>query len=281
MASELLIQSMRDDLLFRMYEYVINFDHEIFLTIVVYVLTSDTSPSHCRAMLKGSASIVYAQYCISTLMLYARTYAVRADNKRVLVTLAGTYILSKVGIAYTIYRFVRGASVQDFHFGSGCIILVSDHSIFYSILGVEIRDGNGPKPGLLTVMAQDGIVYFLFTIVCTIANMIVLQRASVIIPQYYAPSSSLTLIRVSKDDNRDFLLPTQCCVQNVLCARLFFHIQTARKDSSTNTTISTDIPLTELGMDVRLRRRGFDKCVEEDATWTGVTVSYADESEIK
>ncbi|KLO16439.1 hypothetical protein SCHPADRAFT_887785 [Schizopora paradoxa] len=322
--SEILNQSATDTLVFRYtivattcfvtYEYLINLDYEIrylwlrrltfgsallffcrylpiaqiYVSIVEYVLTSDLRPTHCKSLLKANSALVYLQFCLSNMVLYTRAYAVWSGNKRVLWTLVVTYVLSAVGTAYTVYRYVDGISVLGLKLWSGCIYLVTDHSIFYALIGsalmdsrtssfllsspshslsislgrllalsfvlltpkslpitstldlnlrmdavalclllyksvqharvmknIGIRHGTRTKVSLLTVMAQDGMAYFIFNIICTVANIIVLQRAS--------------------DDYRDFLVTTQSCLQNTLCARLFFHIQTAHKSGSGST----------------------------------------------
>ncbi|KLO16417.1 hypothetical protein SCHPADRAFT_937897 [Schizopora paradoxa] len=274
---------------FVLYEYVINFDFEVrylwsrsfklgscllflcrylpiihtFVAIFEYVLTSDLTNYHCKSLLIVSSSLVYLQYSLVNAVLYLRTIAIWCGDKRVFMTLVGTYTLSATGTAYTVYRFNRGASELDPHLWSGCITLIKDQSIFYGIVGSvlmdslalclllyksvqhtrEMKNVGFQQVSLLTVMIQDGMVYFIFNIseqqspslshsettqnrrqpisrsqVCTVASAVVLQRAS--------------------DAYRDILVTPQCCIQNVLCARLFFHMQIAHRRGVGQTTIS-------------------------------------------
>ncbi|KLO15831.1 hypothetical protein SCHPADRAFT_995590 [Schizopora paradoxa] len=249
---------------------------QIYVCIVEYILTTDLLPSNCKSLLKANSGLVYLQFCLSNLVLYTRTYAVWAGNKRVLMTLMGTYIISAAGTAYTVYRYVHGISVLGLRLWSGCIFLVTDHTIFYALLGsvlmesFQIQQGGRTKVSLLTVMAQDGMAYFIFNTMCTIANMIVLQRASA--------------------DYRDFLVTTQSCVQNVLCARLFFHMQTVYRNGPGTSTMSsttfTDVNAKEFEMREQHRREpkalrvAGGRLFAEDATWTGLTTTHSDDSEI-
>ncbi|KLO15848.1 hypothetical protein SCHPADRAFT_926972 [Schizopora paradoxa] len=320
--STLFDQTLRRTLVFRytivstacfvLYEHLINFDYEIrflwqrrfsfgscllflcrYFSIVQisialfeYIITDDYTDSHCKALIRISASMVYLQYCLSNVVLYARTYAVWAGDKRVLVVLVGSYVLSAVGTCHTVYRFIRGISVLDPHPWSGCILLMTDRSIFYGLIGYVLMDSLAlclllyksvlhtremknigfEQVSLLTVMAQDGMAYFVFNIVCAVANSIILER--------------------STSDYRYFLVSTQCCVQNVLCARLFFHMQTARRIGMGLTTMSkmpSDIRFNgnaDLEMDLKARRRtGADDLYA--TTWTaGLTVSYLDDEDV-
>ncbi|KLO05413.1 hypothetical protein SCHPADRAFT_727422 [Schizopora paradoxa] len=313
--SDPLVQSIWDILVFRytivatfcfvMYEYLLNFDYELrflwmrrftfgscllflcrYLPIaqINLALVGDASTPHCISLNKGSSVLVYLQYTLSSIVLYARTYAVWAGNKRVLAILLGTYSLSVVGTAYTVYRFIRGISVLDIRPWTGCVIVVSDHTIFYALIASVLMDLLGlclllhksvlhtkdmkkigfQQASLLTVMAQDGMAYFVLNIICTVANTIVLERASA--------------------DYRDFLVTTQCCIQNVLCARLFFHMQTARKMGTGLTTASkmhSDIHFEDYEMKPRDRARtNYSGLRAEDATWTGLAISHSDDLEM-
>ncbi|KLO16416.1 hypothetical protein SCHPADRAFT_995115 [Schizopora paradoxa] len=288
---------------FIMYEYIINFDYEvrflwlrrftfsscllflcrylsvaqICVSIYEYVLTGDFTHAHCKSLVKLSASLVYLQYCLSNVVLYARTYAVWAGNKRVLVALVGSYVLSAIGTCYTVYRPTpvvglhsprnRPEHLLRSHWLDNLFALCL--LLYKSVLHTrEMKNIGFQQVSLLTVMAQDGMAYFLFNIVCAAANSIILERTT--------------------SDYRDFLVTTQCCVQNVLCARLFFHMQTARRHGMGLTTMSrmpSDIHFAaaDLELKVRRHRRGVTEnlnTVPEEATWTaGFTVSYLDDEE--
>ncbi|KLO16410.1 hypothetical protein SCHPADRAFT_212457 [Schizopora paradoxa] len=206
------------------------------------------------------------------MVLCTRTYAAWAGNKCVLATL-----LSAIGTAYPVYRFTHSTSeLVNVLSWPGCIILVTDHSIFYSLIAsvlidslalslllyklaqharmvknIESRGGIKTKVSLLAVMVHEGIVYFLFTIICMVVNAIVLQRAP--------------------DDIRDFLVPTQSCIQNVLCARLFFRMQSTHKSemgTSRVSAIPTDIIFADLEMGVR-SRGGAEETMSTGRTYIG------------
>lgn len=198
------------------------------------------------------------------MVLYTRAYAVWAGNKKVFALLVSTYIISAIGTAYTVYLYTQGATVIGLRLWSGCIFNITDHRIIYALIGsagmdtlalslilyksmqhanliknLRVGYGGNVKVSILTVMAQDGIIYFLLNLVITITSVVVLERAP--------------------DDLRDFLVTTQSCVQNVLCARLHFHLQTANGGWMTNTTIvatpNTSVEMKLVARD-RARRKG-------------------------
>jgi len=122
---------------------------------------------------------------------------------------------------------------------NGCIYLIDDHGgafdglIFQIVLDslalttllykslqharfIKNLSGEGVKVSILTVMAHDGIEYFILNLLCTLTNMIGLRRF---------PANL-----------HGFLFTTQSCVQNALCARLFFHLQIVNDGWTTNAT---------------------------------------------
>ncbi|KLO16444.1 hypothetical protein SCHPADRAFT_214317 [Schizopora paradoxa] len=106
------------------------------------------------------------------------------------------------------------------------------------IKNLGVQNNGQKKVTLLYVVVQDGVAYFIFNVACSITSIFVLLRAS--------------------DDLRDFLVTTQGCVQNVLCARLFFHIQTAHKSGwSSSTTLGTsNNDICDLGIEMKVRNDG-------------------------
>jgi len=194
-------------------------------------------------LLKVSSALNYLQFCLSSMVLYTRAYAVWGCDRRILYLLGITYLGSVIGTSFTVYFYIHGISVFDVRLWNGCIYLVTDYRIFYALVSHAIQDtlalglllhksleharfmrhlqverSGSSKVSLMMVMTQDGIAYFILNLVATITNMIVLKR--------------------SPTDLRDFLMITQSSVQNVLCARLLFHIQTVN-DTSTSVWMDT------------------------------------------
>ncbi|KLO16409.1 hypothetical protein SCHPADRAFT_212284 [Schizopora paradoxa] len=265
---------------------------QICVATVEYVLTNDLSPSNCNSLLKANSSLVFLQYCLSIVVVYTRAYVVWACSKRVFASLLVACSLSGAGSAYAVYRFVRGIQYLGPHPWPGCIFLVTDQSIFYALIGGvfvdsfalclllyksvqhtrEMKNVGFHQVSLLTVMAQEGMTYFLLNIVCTLANTIVLQRAS----ENYRDFLMTYVVPLSYLDNAaSYLLishlftSTQCCIQNVLCARLFFHTQNVHRrtlgiSSISTTRMHTDIHFAEF--DVLCHPSGTKNVDAEDVT---------------
>jgi len=247
------------------YEYLINLDYEVrflwprrfnfgFLLLFLcrylqignacvamytYVLTSDIRTSNCSTLMKTNAALVYCQLCLSCIVLFTRAYAVWGSRKRMYWFLLCTCIVALAPTMYTLNLYLRGVSFPGLRIWNGCIYLIVDHNAnFYSMIGIVVMDslalslllyksvqharfmkslsGGSERASILSVMAQDGITYFVMNLACTIANMIGVKR----FPAYL----------------HGFLIGTQACMQNVLCARLYFHIQIVNENWTTNVT---------------------------------------------
>ncbi|KLO07873.1 hypothetical protein SCHPADRAFT_629337 [Schizopora paradoxa] len=191
------------------YEYAINFDSEVrflwlrrptnigffllflcrYLPVVqiivstyAYAWTTDLRPSHCSNLMKANTSMIYLQFCLSMMVLYTRAYAVWNGSRRVLALLVVTYVGCAAGTAYTIVKYDQGVSVLGLRIFDGCIFLLTDHTLFYSLILHVFLDtlalslllyksvqharflksmaGGGSRRSLLAVMAEDGVTYY-------------------------------------------------------------------------------------------------------------------------
>ncbi|KLO04443.1 hypothetical protein SCHPADRAFT_897023 [Schizopora paradoxa] len=157
-----------------------------------------------------------------SVILCARTYAVWKGNKHVLALFVGTCTIAAAGAAYTVYRFVHGASVLEFR-------PWPDNTIYYSLIGSVLLDSHAVA-------------------LCFLLYKSVLHTKA--IKNKYEPDDS--------DSSR--CSSAQCCIQNVLCARLLFHMQTARRHGlglSTISNIHSDIRFADFEM-TAVRRIGAD-----------------------
>jgi len=151
----------------------------------------------------------------------------------------GSIIGVAIPTAYAIYLYTHGVSYPGLIIWNGCIYLFHDHDgALAALIGHAFMDmfmlglllfksvqhtrfinslsNRSGKVSILTVMAEDGIKYFIFIFICTLINMIGVERF---------PS-----------DLHGFLLTTQACVENVLCARLYFHLQIVNEGWTMNAT---------------------------------------------
>jgi len=251
------------------YEYLINLDYEVrflwprrfnfgfvllFLcrylqfasasvAMYTYVFTSDLRPSNCLTLMKISTGLVYCQLNISGIVLYTRAYAVWGSHRWMFWFLISAAILTIGPTVYTLVLFINYITFLPFRISNGCLYSVDDHDTnFYSMIGMVVTDsltislllyksvqhakfmkisGGGQGASILSVIAQDGVIYFVLNITCTILNMIGVK---------HFPA-----------DLHGFLIGMQAHVQNVLCARLFFHLQIVNEDWKTVVTTRSSV----------------------------------------
>ncbi|KLO07249.1 hypothetical protein SCHPADRAFT_894807 [Schizopora paradoxa] len=201
-----------------------------------YVLMSNTSGSRCLKGVIANSSLIYIQFSVSVLVLFTRAYAVWGATRRMLYILTAIYAVASAGTSYSLYLHIRGYLPLDLHIGNGCVFVIGNTHIWYALvihIGCEtlalillliksvqhasfmkMNNVRMPSAGggsgrrsvnLLMVMAQDGIGYFLLNLAVTVTNVIVMMRVGTGL--------------------RDFLLTVHGALQNILCARLLFHLQ--------------------------------------------------------
>ncbi|KLO16405.1 hypothetical protein SCHPADRAFT_887756 [Schizopora paradoxa] len=254
---------------------------QISVALIEGLLTRDTSSSHCASLNKGNSGkeLYYSVEPISSHIEYSKASSIcnivfQIASHKLFYTLERmlygrgirnvltSFIsqLSAAGTAYTVYRFICGISVLEFHPWSdraGCVILASDHTIFYSLIGSVLMDSLA---------------------LCLLLYKSVLHAKEIKKSGFQQGwRTSYSILRVRSQLQLYWNVPpSQCCIQNVLCTRLFFHMQTAHRHGVGPTTISkipSDIHFADFGMEMR-RRDGADSSGlrAEDATWTGFPV---------
>lgn len=149
------------------------------------------------------------------------------------IVLGTVYMCVLVGTTYIIYAYIHGASVLSIQISQGCLFEFENNHIWYALvvlifceslaLGLLVaklfQNAQSLKSvhrhsnrDLLTVIAHDGIEYFICNLVVTTINLIALK--------HLAP------------DLRDFLVVTQGALQNILCNRLLFHVYASSESKS-------------------------------------------------
>ncbi|KLO16431.1 hypothetical protein SCHPADRAFT_995120 [Schizopora paradoxa] len=196
--------------------------------LYTYVATDNFKAQHCLSGLILNSCLIYVEFSLSVLVLFTRAYAVWGCSRTILAVLGSIYSIGIAGTAYALYRHVRGFSAVEFHIENGCVYIIGNNYIWVCLIihifcdtvalslllvkslqhAKSIRHAESTRAAtkldLLRVMAKDGIGYFVLNLAVTVANVIVLMRVG----------SGL----------RDFLLTMHGGLQNVLCARLLFHV---------------------------------------------------------
>jgi len=204
----------------------------VYFAMYNHVWTTDVRHSTCVHLITGNTLIVWFQFCLTNLVLLVRAYAVWGGQRRILILLSVMYIGGIGGTSVTIVNYIKSALPLGFIFQrGGCVYTIGDNSVKYSIidhtfndfmslvlllyksvqhtkamnLRAQVRRLDGSSPvSLLTVMAQDGVIYFVLNLAVAVANYIVIERAS--------------------ENLRDFMFGTQGALQCILCSKLLFHL---------------------------------------------------------
>jgi len=159
------------------------------------------------------------------------------------------YFAGLGGVSYLVYLSVKGLDASGLRIGNGCLYTVKIDTAKYALIKVVFDDTlalglllfksiqhakfnhlfrRSSRASILTVMARDGVLCFFLNLAITVTNMILFGSAP--------------------DDLRNFLFTTEAALQNVLCARLLFHIQSVNEASLQPIENSTE--LTDGGMEM-------------------------------
>ncbi|KLO07295.1 hypothetical protein SCHPADRAFT_654664 [Schizopora paradoxa] len=209
------------------------------IQVYIYVFRTDLGTAVCLRASHASAWIVYFEFVTSILVLFTRAYAVWGGSKQVLVALALVFLAATGGAGYSLDIFNNAVHLPLKNTLPECLIQVSNNIsgalgilIFCETLGLAlllIRSVQHTRAmshmqeensrSILSVMARDGINYFVWTLAITTANLVVLQRV--------AP------------DLRVFLFIMQGTMQDILCSRLLFHVRSVNEFPNGTVTEST------------------------------------------
>ncbi|KLO06773.1 hypothetical protein SCHPADRAFT_678931 [Schizopora paradoxa] len=179
----------------------------VYFAMYNHVWTTNVTHSNCVHLITGNTLLVWFQFCLTNLILLVRAYAVWGGSRRILVLLAFAWIAGIGGTSITVVKYIKSAVPVGIKYGGGgCVYTIGDNSVKYSIIDhtfndlmslglllyksvhharamksqipIRRRDGR-PTANLLTVMAQDGIIYFVLNLAVSVANFVVIEKASI------------------------------------------------------------------------------------------------------
>ncbi|KLO11023.1 hypothetical protein SCHPADRAFT_492467 [Schizopora paradoxa] len=202
------------------------FSSSIFLYL--YVMTTNFDPSHCRAVSIASTVIVIVEFMVAIMVLLIRSYVVWERSKRMTIVMIIWACIVIAGLCYPVAMYDENIFSAEIHTTHGCIVmdrqgnrvgigiifLLASETFSLGILLAKAishrrfmknMHSEVSKDCILTVMARLGIGYYLCTIAISIMNFVLLEQG---------PPSL-----------KNFLRPFQAVFQNILCARLLFHIR--------------------------------------------------------
>ncbi|KLO09656.1 hypothetical protein SCHPADRAFT_556594 [Schizopora paradoxa] len=193
-------------------------------TFNAYLLTDGSDISSCFSKVSTNAYIIYIQFMLSLLVLLTRAYAVWGTKRNLLLGLAVMYAVAAAGTAYAVHRNLEGFQTVGLTVGTGCIFFIDNKQILIALVihigceavalslllfkaveharamqNIHIHRGNA-KACLMTIIARDGLGYFVINLSLALMNVIVLERVEENWPA-----------RVSTFDTRD---PTEYLLQS-------------------------------------------------------------------
>ncbi|KLO12897.1 hypothetical protein SCHPADRAFT_940861 [Schizopora paradoxa] len=216
------------NILFLMNRYVAPVN--IAFAIYVFGISNDLSTKSCYNDYTASATLCFFQMQAAYAVLCVRTCAAWGFARVVKNVLICSFIASTASQAYFIARSIKSdAAAPPGEFGTrhclilsfgpisvwvGLIILVSADMLALALLlvkSVKTFRQSRVHLSLLTVMAKDGIAYFICVFALSLANLLVI----------------VTPVPVVKE----MFLLTQAAFQNALAVRLLLHLRTVNADS--------------------------------------------------
>ncbi|KLO06699.1 hypothetical protein SCHPADRAFT_681256 [Schizopora paradoxa] len=195
------------------------------LQLYMFVITKDFGIPHCLATVRATSCFIYLQFMLTVLVLLTRAYAVWGGAHFIFIPLLIPVVGFIVGSIYALILFVKGLHALPFHIASGCMIDAKNNDVWIDLaillvfesfaLGLLLAKTlahrkiykqlkqNKPQRNILSVMASDGIWYFLCSAVITIANIFVLAGFT--------------------HNLQTLFLGMQGVLQNIMCSRLLFN----------------------------------------------------------
>jgi len=181
--------------------------------LYVVVITPPDAMSMCRSV-----------FLIFGVILYMRAYAIWECKGSVAVLLvAAQTIFYGIGLYFSA-RFLKSVTIVPLLlFSTGCLISFDDRidwAAFILLIGSEIiallalliKNFRTPKSTVMSIIVQDGVVYFVFILLASFANLIVL--------------------RVLSPTLCNLLLLIQGALHSIFCNRLIMHIRSATQFKS-------------------------------------------------
>jgi len=195
--------------------------------------TRASSASTCLPGYIVLASLCYVEFLLPLFVLFFRTYAVWGGAKPALLFLVAVYMCFGGSTTYFVYAYVHSASVPLIEAPPGCLFVTEPNNLWYALVILIFCEclalallvaklfqhmnnlknrPRRPTKDLLTVVARDGFGYFVCSLAVTTINLITLKHLT--------------------PDLRDFLIPTQGALQNILSNRLLFHVYSLHESRS-------------------------------------------------
>jgi len=177
----------------------------------------------CKPIFLVFCGMMEGTYITAEVILYMRAYAVWGCKRSILVfILIVQTIWYSTGLFFTITFFASVTVIDIPLLPSGCIVSFNDRidwAAFISIICSEltalillvVKAYSMRRSALMQTMFRDGIAYFMFILLASIANLIILKV------------TSATLC--------NFLLLTQGALHSIFCNRLLLHIRGAYEHS--------------------------------------------------
>jgi len=206
--------------------------------LVRILVVTPTTSSICKPAFLGFGSVTEFSYLIAEFILYMRAYAIWGGTRAMLVllgmTLASVY---GVGLVFVV-RFLKSVTVVPIALQpTGCIITFGDQidwaaflvlivSEIFALTLLLVKAWKLSHSAIMKTIFRDGVVYFIFILVASIANVLIL--------------------RFTSSDLCNFLLGTQAALHSVLCNRLLLHIRGAYESMNVHVYSRTTAPTMNL-----------------------------------
>jgi len=238
-----------------LYEYVMTMEEEIRLVwparLSFIKITFFLNRDMCKHLLFALSTLDLFVFIIGEIVLLTRVYAIWFGKRWMLLLLLSVYI---PGITVSIYASVHvalGGTAATFPalFGNGClvnfvnrefwicyIVLLSHETLMLGfILAKAIIYGELRTSVIFNLLVKDGILYYFCVLLSSVANLVVLLRAS--------------------SDLCSFLILTQGLLHSILCTRLLLRLRGAyesmttkglrsiRIQTASSRTLQVDLPM--------------------------------------
>ncbi|KAL5480240.1 hypothetical protein ACEPAI_1510 [Sanghuangporus weigelae] len=208
------------------------------LAFLTYVQMVGSDPSLCVTLFQTLGGTMAFGFVIAQFILSMRTWAIWARRKWVTILLA-TLLLGALGVdVFVLHRYLGGVSYSPLGpFESvfqGCLLHFDNRFVFIDFVLVMIIESimlvllvvkaleyfKHSRSTLMVRMFKDGVIYFIFILITSIANVIVIIAAPI--------------------ELHNFLIVTQRILHSIFCSRVLLHIRGAYTNSAFSSTTTGD-----------------------------------------
>ncbi|KAL5500875.1 hypothetical protein ACEPAH_9262 [Sanghuangporus vaninii] len=204
------------------------------LAFLTYVQMAGSDPSLCVILFQTLGGTMAFGFVIAQLVLSMRTWAIWARTKWMTILLV-ILLLSALGVdVFVLHRYLGGVSYSPlgpfesvfqgcllhfdnrFVFIDFVLIMIIESTMLVLLVAKALEHFKQSRSTLMVQMFKDGVIYFIFILITSVANVIVIITAPI--------------------ELHNFLIVTQRILHSIFCSRVLLHIRGAYTNTAFSST---------------------------------------------